>query len=99
MEGKEIIDVGLPTFFPRKQKGQGKEGPKAKNKKGEEPRSQGWTRMQSILTTHAYVENIMTHIPIYNGAFTLGARDYSVESPNTTLAIEDLNLVIMKFLC
>jgi hypothetical protein len=55
--------------------------------------------MQSILTTHAYVENIMTHIPIYNGAFTLGARDYSVESPNTMLAISDLNLVIMKFLC
>ncbi len=34
MEGKEIIDVELPTFFLRKQKGQGKEGPKLKKKKG-----------------------------------------------------------------
>jgi hypothetical protein len=33
MEGKEIIDVELPTFFPRKQKGQGKEGPKLKRRK------------------------------------------------------------------
>jgi hypothetical protein len=33
------------------------------------------------------------------GAFTLGVRDSRVESPNTMLAISDLNLVVMKILC
>ncbi len=33
------------------------------------------------------------------GAFTLDASDFSVKSTNTMLAIEDLNLVIMKILC
>lgn len=33
------------------------------------------------------------------GAFTLGVRDSRVNSPNTMLAIWDLNLVAMKILC
>ncbi len=33
------------------------------------------------------------------GAFTLDVSDSSVESTNTMLAIDDLNLVIMKILC
>ncbi len=33
------------------------------------------------------------------GAFTLGVRDYSVESCNIMLVIQDLNLVAMKILC
>jgi hypothetical protein len=33
------------------------------------------------------------------GAFTLGFGDYKVESPNIMLAISDLNLDTMKFLC
>ncbi len=35
----------------------------------------------------------------YNSAFTLDVRDSSVESPNTMLAIQDLNIVTMKILC
>jgi hypothetical protein len=31
------------------------------------------------------------------GAFTLGVRDSRVDSPNTMLAIWDLNLIAMKF--
>jgi hypothetical protein len=32
------------------------------------------------------------------GAFRLGVRDSSVESPNTMLVVEDLNLLTMKIL-
>ncbi len=32
------------------------------------------------------------------GAFTLGVSDSRVQSPNTMLAIQDLNLVAMKIL-
>ncbi len=33
------------------------------------------------------------------GAFTLGVRDSRVDSPNTMLAIWDLNLIAIKNLC
>jgi hypothetical protein len=35
----------------------------------------------------------------FEGAFTLGVRDSSVESLNTILVIRDLNLLIVKVLC
>jgi len=38
-------------------------------------------------------------VNIFKRAFTLGVRDSRVESPNTMLAIYDLNLVAIKILC
>jgi len=47
---------------------------------------------------HYLVLNCNVFVTI-QGVFTIGVRDSSVESLNTILVIEKLNLLIVKILC